>query len=126
MPNGFDGSRDEWNRLEAQLLEWDGTLQDFAQAHGLQLVKNAHAWPSRSLEAGDPPLQRKVELMAKDEPPGTFSVWAYAWKDVGGKRFLKMSPIRKNAPAAELSGSLPEILRDAWRMARAWSDRDLE
>lgn len=125
MPNGFDGTREDWDRLEAQFLEWDATLDDFAREHGLTLSRNDHGWPARSLEAVDASLRRKVELVASDQPRGTFDVWAYAWKDVGGRRLSKVSAIRRHLPAAEMAGHLPEILHEAWETSRGWSDRDL-
>lgn len=126
MPNGFHGTRTEWDRLEAQFRDWDWMLNDFAREHGLTLSKNEHGWPGRSLEAFESPLRRKIEVVVNADPVGTFDVWAYAWSDAGGQRRTKILPVRKSATAAEIGGSLPEVLNDAWQAARAFSERDLE
>jgi hypothetical protein len=49
MPNVFSGTDDEWDRMEAPLKSVAGVLAEFAAAHGMQMTKNYHEWPERSL-----------------------------------------------------------------------------
>lgn len=53
MPNGFYGSAEEWERMEAPFREVDEQLEEFAEAHGMSVVKNYHNWPGRRLDWGD-------------------------------------------------------------------------
>src|SRR6267143_4384630 len=114
MPNGFCGSQEQWQRLERGFLEWDETFNRFAQAKRVQVIKNAHGWPSRSLEWTHHSIHRKIEVVANDVPAETFNVWAYAWNDVGNKRFSKITSIGTNLSTAILAERLMDILNEAW------------
>ncbi len=125
MPNGFEGSSEQWHRLERMLLKWDKMLDCIGHEKGVQLVKNAHGWPSRSFEWIDQSIRRKIEVVANDVPVDTFTVWAYAWKDIGTKRLARMFSVKKNSPAAEMAVELIDILNEAWSSVSRLSEIDL-
>jgi hypothetical protein len=125
MPNGFEGSDEQWRRHEHMLLEWDEVLCKFAREKALKLVKNARAWPSRSFEWVDLSIKRKIEVVAIDLPVDTFTVWAYAWKDIGTRRFARTFTIRENVSAAEMAIRLGDILSEAWNNVSGCSESDL-
>ncbi|HYR89531.1 MAG TPA: hypothetical protein VE422_35985 [Terriglobia bacterium] len=125
MPNGFYGSQEQWQRLEQAFLEWEEIFDRFARAKTVQVIRNAHGWPSRSLEWIHQSIQRKIEVVANDVPSETFNVWTYAWKDVGDKRFSKVTSVGTNLSKATLAKRLTDILDEAWAQVNAWSDNDL-
>ena len=65
MPNGFQDSELEWQRIEAPLLRVDPILDAFASAHGLGISKNYHNHPERSLTWGTD-LRRLIQLYLAD------------------------------------------------------------
>jgi hypothetical protein len=54
MPNGFHGSEQEWQRIEAPLKMLDSELQDYTRRYGMSFSHNYHDWPERSLVWGAP------------------------------------------------------------------------
>jgi hypothetical protein len=55
MPNGFHGSEEEWERIEAPLRTIDAGIAAFAERNGLIGSKNYHNWPERSLRCAEAP-----------------------------------------------------------------------
>jgi len=49
MPNGFVGSTEEWERMEAPLRTVDDVVAAFAERHGATMIPNHDSWPERSL-----------------------------------------------------------------------------
>jgi hypothetical protein len=63
MPNGFHGTRAEWERLTAPLLKLDPALETFIAQHGLRLAKSPRNWPSRDIRGSDS-LDRLIQINA--------------------------------------------------------------
>lgn len=49
---GWYDSKEEWQRIEAPLLEVDSIFEVFAAENGLAVSKNHKDWPERSIEWG--------------------------------------------------------------------------
>ena len=52
MPNGFQGSKEKWDKLEAPLVKLDKKLKDFANEYNIKIEKNYHSEPNRILSWG--------------------------------------------------------------------------
>jgi hypothetical protein len=72
VPDGFYGSRNEWEELEAPLKKLDATLDAYALAEGMTLSRNYHDWPERSLRWGRDAV-RMMQPYLNDEKTGTYS-----------------------------------------------------
>jgi hypothetical protein len=125
MPNGFHGSREDWDRLEAPLRRVDAELDAFAGRHGMALTKNHHSWPERSLTWVDG-VERKIQVLLQDAAALTYNVWVVAWEDRADGRYWKRKAIANGLPEPELHAKLAELL-EAGRAALAeWAVEDLE
>jgi hypothetical protein len=124
MPNGFHGSREDWERMESPLLEIDESLKDFAQAHTMELSLNYHAWPSRRLTWGVD-IHRLIEISLEDEREMTFNFWICAWKDGRRKRYWKNAYLREGAPFPEIKEELRQLLQEGIETLESWHKKDL-
>jgi hypothetical protein len=123
MANGFQGSQEEWNRLEAPLIAVDPKLEAFARTHGLALGKN-HKYPERSLTWGGA-VSRLIQIfIAEDEGP-TFNLWLCASQDRGADRFWKQEFLLKSVTGDELAAGLDSRLAQAHQTATSWEPSDL-
>ena len=125
MPNGFHGSREEWERMESPLLEIDESLKDFAQAHTMELSLNYHAWPSRRL-TWVKDIHRLIEISLEDEREMTFSFWICAWRDSHRKRYWKKAYLREGAPLPEIKKELKQLLDEGIETLESWHKKDLK
>jgi hypothetical protein len=98
MPNGFTGSQEEWERLEAPLRAVDGLLETYAARHGLSLRKNYHNWPERSLlrEAG---VRRLIQIYLGEEKK-SWNLWICASRTVEGRRYWKRALLLEQVPSS--------------------------
>jgi hypothetical protein len=125
MPNGFDGIDAEWHRMEAPLLAVDDTLLRFAAAHDMELTKNYHEWPERSLTWGTA-IRRLIQLYAADTDQPTFNLWLCASQDRGLSRFWKREFLLEKKPLDTFAAELPELLEKAREKVNSWTKEDLE
>ena len=88
VPNGFYGSQNEWEELEAPLKKLDALLEAYALAEGMTLSKNHRNWPERSLRWGKD-VVRLMQLYLDDEKTKTYSFWICAHQDSGGGETLE-------------------------------------
>jgi hypothetical protein len=124
LPDGFHGLEEEWKKVEAPLLEIDGTLEDFARSHGMEFARNYHAWPSRRLKWGEG-VFRLIEISLEDEGEMTFNVWICAWRDSRRKRYWKNTYLKEGAPFTEIKDQLEQLLQEARETLQAWHKKDL-
>ena len=125
MPNGFAGSKEDWERLEALLRPLDRSLQDFARQHGLRIGYNEHSWPSRSLHwRGE--FERVIQISLETPRDLLWNVWVYAWQDRYRKRYWKKAALLRAVPMAEIEPALFQVLRQGMLLADTWSSQDLE
>ena len=125
MPNGFQGSELEWQRIEAPLLRVDSTLEMFASAHGLAISKNYHNHPERSLTWGTG-LRRLIQLYLADSRLLTFNIWLCASQDRGSSRYWKQEFLFKEQSIDIFFSTLPSLLSEAYRKLDSWTAEDLE
>jgi hypothetical protein len=125
MPNGFQGSAKEWERLEAPLRSLDDALTDYAKLHGLALSRNYHNWPERSLRWGTA-IKRLIQIFLADEKRLTFNLWLCASEDRGSERYWKQRLLREAVPIEEIDGDL-NLLLDSGRIeVDGWSSNELQ
>jgi hypothetical protein len=125
MPNGFQGSQQEWDRLEAPLRRIDAELLAFAGRHGLALTKNLHGWPERSL-AWIEGVERTIQVLLRDAATLTYNVWIAAREDRPDGRYWKRGVVAAELPEAELHAQLAELLERGHATLSAWAVEDLE
>ena len=125
MPNGFYGTDDEWRRMEAPLVVVDDVLIMFARAHQMQITKNYHEWPERSLTWGTR-IRRLIQLYAAESDQPTFNLWLCASQDRGLSRFWKREFLFEKKPLAAFADRLPALLEEARNKVNSWEERDLE
>ena len=125
MPNGFDGSREEWLRLEAPLQSLDPALEAFGRRHSLVLSKNGGGWPERSFrwESG---LSRLIQVYLMDQASETYTVWICASQDRGRVRYWQRRTLRERIGIDEIAAELPDLLETALALVRDWDAADLE
>jgi len=128
MPNGFMGSRDEWDRLEAPLVALDRAFDEFAARHGCTLERNYHAWPCRIFRwQRDDGVKRSVAIALESEAASTFAVSGQAWVDASPEHWLTktLAPVIR-MPAPLDAGSVGEVLEDAHRQVDALTVEQLD
>jgi len=125
MPNGFHGKKEEWDRMEAPLLEIDGVLADFAEKHGCQYSRNFHNNPERSISWGKK-IEKLIQIYLDDEDKLTFNLWIAATQDRWGKRYWKKEFLRKGVPISDIKQNLPALLHRSYEILESWKNKDLE
>lgn len=125
MPNGFHGSREKWERLEAPLRSLDPTLEDFSGRHGMPLSRNSRGWPERSFRWGAP-LSRLIQIYLEDEERLTWNLWLCASEDRPSGRYWKRAFLRSAVPLEEIGADLETLLGESLRTVESWSAEDLE
>ena len=125
MPNGFHGSREAWNRIEAPLRPLDPILEAFAHRLGVPLGRNYRNWPERSLRWGAP-ISHLIQLYLEDEDHLTWTLWVCASEDRSSARYWRRDFLRKDVPIEEISTHLAALLDQAYELVTGWSSQDLE
>jgi hypothetical protein len=127
MPNGFMGSKAEWDRLEAPLVALDGAFDEFATRHGSAMERNYHAWPSRLFRwRRDDGIDRCVEVFLESEAALAFAVCGAAYTERVGARFVRQL---RGADLLSAPLDLTRVqgaLEDVYRSVDALSLEDLE
>jgi hypothetical protein len=124
MPNGYNQSITEWERMEKPLLQIDAFLADFASQHGLQLEKNYHNWPQRELKWVRDGLHRTIHIVAADKP-GTYHFAIVGWQDKKNQRYVAHKWVKKWVSWVEIQNNLQELLRESISTLESWSESDL-
>lgn len=124
VANGFQGSREEWARLEAPLIAIDPTLEAFAIRYGLNLGRN-HKYPERSLKWGAP-ISRLIQIYIDADEGPTFNLWLCASEDRATERFWKREFLLESASGEDLTDGLESRLTQAYELVSSWQSNDLE
>ena len=121
MPNGFQGTLEEWQLIEAPYVRIDPILEEFANQASLKLEKNYHD-ANRSLQWNDG-LDKSIWVlpMLDYDRTGNYRVSVAAYTDKGGERYTKHGDTRRDVPIDELS----QELHRAWKIVEPWSEADL-
>jgi hypothetical protein len=126
MPNGYDGSIEDWEKMEAPLLEIDGFLAQFAAERNMQVVKNYHNWPQRYLDWVSLGIHRSVQVLAVDASKMTFHVSVIAWIDKNEQRYLISGLLKKQVPWDQIRDNLHDLLEEGVKTTESWSEKDLK
>jgi hypothetical protein len=126
MPNGFYGTQQEWDHMEAPLRSLDPVLQDYALQHGHRIEVNYHNWPGRWLRWVDQEIERAIQIALHDAAEPTFSVGIVAWQDRPLARYWKHRELLRGAPIQDLQRNLLALLDQACTELSAWAEGDLE
>jgi len=125
MPNGFHGSRDEWERISSPLNEIDLLWDEFARARSLEKERNDRNWPSRTLKWRNE-IDRVITLYLADDKAMTFSFVVHAFEDRAGKRYWRKESLKEPVPWNEIRSQISQLLEDGYRMVDSWQRADLE
>ena len=114
---GWYGTQEEWQRIEAPLLEIDSVVECFSEEYGLELTKNHKDWPGRSMEWGES-VRCIIQIYLADEKNLTWNVWLCASQDrekgmlwwKGQHRFWKQEMLVKSKPMSSFSNDLQALL----------------
>ena len=122
---GFNGTREEWTRLENPLIEIDQVLEDFAKKYSLKLTKNHKGWPERSITWGNNP-KHLIQLFLVNEEHLTFNLWLCVSSDRGKKRYWKQENLVYDKSLNEFKANLPELLERGYEKLNSWKKSELE
>lgn len=125
MPNGHRGSAERWAELEAPLQAIDHVLEEFAVQHEMEITKNYHNWPSRTLSWGRP-VQRQLSFYLHDEDHQTFGFRLTAWEDRGRERYWKVEVVRNDIDSRELSEIAAQMLELGCETTAKWGRDQLK
>jgi hypothetical protein len=125
MPNGFHGSLEEWQRMEAPLLEMDEVVDEFASRRNLRVIKNYHNWPQRQVRWTRNGIRRTISILLANEDKMTFHVAVVAAKDKNDDRHLKDYWLTKEAPWDEVKNNLQQLLGRGFALLESWDENDL-
>jgi hypothetical protein len=127
MPNGgYDGSVEDFHKMEAPLIEIDPLLEQFAAARGLKLVKNYHNLPQRSLDWVSRGLNRSILIVGNDAEKLTFHIAVTAWVDKDGHRYINHEMLKRDEPWDRVRAQLHRLLEETFETAESWAEKDLK
>lgn len=125
MPNGFHGSKAEWERVEAPLRALDRDLEVFSKRHGIPLSRNGRNWPDRSLVWGSP-VRRLIQIFLADEKDMTYNVWICASEDRDNKRYWRQQLLKSGVAVTEIAAELADLLERGRTLLESWDSDSLE
>lgn len=125
MPNGFYGSKEEWERMVAPLRELDAGIDAFAAERGLEVVQNYHNMPNRMLMWTKGGIRRVIQISLYGENQ-LLLLATNAFKDEGERRRGKSGPAKMDIPLPQFKADLERLLAEAYLTLEAVSDADLE
>ena len=125
MPNGFHGTKEEWDRIEAPLLGVDELISEFARSQGLNLDSNYHNMPNRRVMWNKGGIIRVIQISVKDEDMTTY-VTFYAWQDRNNTRRGKWLKQISGLGVTELKRNLPGLLKEGHSMLESVSEGELD
>ena len=123
MPNGFHGSKDDWERLVEPLRELDGELNAFAREHGMRIDENYHNMANRMLRWSMNSIDRVIQISLYGDD---LVLLAYhAFRDEAGKRYIKFWDGIKDVSIAQFQIMMPQLLESAYRELQQVQASDL-
>ena len=116
---GWYGTREEWERLEAPLLELDPAISAFAAEHALALSKNDKDWPGRSLNWADKP-SCLMQLYLADADALTWHLWLCCAEDRGRERFWRQERLIDGEPVSSFAPRISDLLNKGYHRLEGW------
>ena len=127
MPNGgYEGTLEDWEKIEAPLVEIDPLLAQFAAERKLEVVKNYHNWPQRYLNWVSRDINRSIQIVAADVGELRFHIGITAWVDKNGHRYGIDALLRRYEPWQQIRDDLDKLLEEGFTMSESWSEKDLK
>ena len=127
MPNGgYDGSIEDFHKIEAPLIAIDPLLAQFAAERKIEVTNNYHGWPSRSLDWVSRGLNRSIQIVGVDAEKLTFHIGVIAWVDKDGQRYIVDAMLKQGEPWDRIRDQFPRLLEESFEMAESWSEKDLK
>ena len=126
MANGFQGTREEWDRMEAPLLPLDEILTRFAQEKRVELEKNYHSLPNRRLTWDSEGITRSIQITLEDENKQTLYVTFFAWQDKDQERYGKWVRHINGISSDKLVHDIAQLLEEGYETLASISTHDLE
>lgn len=124
MPNGLQGTKEQWNQLEAPLLEIDDNLKLFAQKRNLNISKNYHNCPNRRIKWGRN-ICKLIEISLKNKKQMTFSFSIYAWQDRQEGRYWKHKILKEEISFSKIKDNINQLLEEGYKILESWTENDL-
>ena len=125
MPNGFHGTKEEWDRLEAPLREVDEVIREFARVQDLDVDANYHNMPNRRLMWNKGGITCVIQVSVNDEDM-TIYVAYYAWQDRNNMRQGKELKQISGLILTDLKRDLPDLLKEGFSGLESLSEGELE
>lgn len=125
MPNGFQGPKEEWDRMEAPLLKLDDAIRRFADDIGATVERNYHGVPGRSIDWEDS-ISRSIQIYIEDEAELTYDLWISASQDRKQSRYWKHEFLFRDRKLDEFSDCLEDYLKKGFELVSAWRESDLQ
>lgn len=120
MANGFLGSKDEWDRLEAPLIQIDPILESAATKFDLVLRKN-HKDPERSL-IRESNIRYLLQIFLCDEKDPKYNVWICASEDRSSGRYWKEEMVLQHAAIDLIT---EDLIDQSLHALLSWDKSDL-
>ena len=121
MPNGFQGSLEEWRRMEAPYIRIDPILEEFAKQHHWESLKNYHN-ANRFLQSNEG-FNRSIWIASMDKygESGTYQVAINAYQDREAQRYVKHGIVVNGVGIEDLA----QALEHARSILASWSENEL-
>jgi hypothetical protein len=126
MPNGFHGTKEEWDKMEKDLLDSDNDLILFAKEKGMEISKNYHNWPSRALRWEKNDINKDIGISLVDSKSQTYNMGVGVFKDIDFKRYWKNKILKEKVSWQEIKNNLISLLEEGYKLAESWEEKDLE
>ena len=117
---GWNGTAEEWARIEQPLLDIDPIIEEFAREFGLTIHKNDNDWPGRAF-VWDNGVNCAIHLYLADQDKLTFNLWLCASQDRGRTRFWKQETPIKDQRIEQFRDRLADELRTGRRTLIGWT-----
>jgi hypothetical protein len=124
MANGFYGTSEEWERLEAPLKLIDGDLERFATKYNIELSRDDGS-PERSL-IWDHGVRCLIQIFIASERLLTYHLWLSASHDFGDAKYWKYETLVNNKKIDEFRPDLPELLEEGHEKLMMWSNTEIQ
>ena len=124
-PNGFHGSKEDWERMVAPLRQFDAALDDFAARVGATIDQNHHNVPNRILSWTTRGIRRQIQISLYGDEPLVQLSWT-AYRDHARERRGKRGPVITGLSLAQFDTAMSMLLAQAKADAEAVTEKDLE
>ena len=88
MANGYQGTKEGWQRIAEPLERLDKKLEQFASDKGLPFAVNTKNWPNREYRWLYK-IDRLIEIFLESEESLTYTLWICAYDYENGARLRK-------------------------------------